>query len=348
MLYETAEHRKKGIQAILDVLDGPRSVILATHLNADGDGAGSQAAVSSWLRSQGIEAWIVNPTPFPPSFAWLLEDESWVLDPRDPDTARVCDQADLLLVLDTGEVPRIGRVNALVKHLPKAVVDHHPLGDQPFEGPDFRDTTAAAAGELLFDLIAATDGPWTRSVVEGLYVAILTDTGSFAFANSTPNAFRVMGQLVELGANAEAIHRRCYGSIPERKLRLVARCLRTLEVDEQGTTAWMVVPPEDFEAVGAELEDLEGLADYPRSIEGVEVAILFRTTDDGSTKISFRSNGKVDVNAVARSLGGGGHVRAAGALIPKPVSEVMPEAVAAVRSAVAALAPGERVVAVGD
>lgn len=339
MLYQTAEHRKKGIELILDALDGPRSVVLSTHLNADGDGAGSEAAVSSWLRARGIEAWIVNPTPFPPSFAWLLEDESWVLDPRDPETARICGEADLLLVLDTGEVPRIGRVNALVKHLPVAVVDHHPLGDQPFQGPDFRDTGASAAGELLFDLVAATDGPWTRSVVEGLYVAILTDTGSFAFSNSSPAAFRVMAELVELGANPEVIHRRCYGSVPARKLRLVERCLKTLEVDEEGTTAWMVVPPEDFEAVGAELEDLEGLADYPRSIEGVEVGILFRTTDDGSTKISFRSNGRVDVNAIARSLGGGGHVRAAGALIPRPVSDVMPEAVAAVRAAVAALDP---------
>jgi phosphoesterase RecJ-like protein len=348
LLYKTAEHRKKGIELILDALDGPRSVILSTHLNADGDGAGSEAAVSSWLRARGIEAWIVNPTPFPPSFAWLLEDESWVLDPRDPETARICREADLLLVLDTGEVPRIGRVNALVKHLPVAVVDHHPLGDQPFQGPDFRDTTAAAAGELIFDLVAATEGPWTRSVVEGLYVAILTDTGSFAFSNSSPTAFRVMAELVELGANPEVIHRRCYGSVPARKLRLVERCLKTLEVDEEGTTAWMIVPPEDFEAVGAELEDLEGLADYPRSIEGVEVGILFRTTDDGSTKISFRSNGRVDVNAIARSLGGGGHVRAAGALIPRSVPEVMPEAVEAVRAAVAALDPAPSAATVGD
>ena len=339
MIYRTAEHREKGIQVILDALDGPRSVILSTHLNADGDGAGSEAAVSSWLRARGIEAWIVNPTPFPPSFAWLLEDESWVLDPRDPETAKICADADLLLVLDTGEVSRIGRVNALVKHLPKAVVDHHPLGDQPFEGVYFRDTTAAAAGELLFDLIAATDGPWPPSVIEGLYVTILTDTGSFAFSNSTPSAFRVMAELVELGVNAEQVHRRCYGSMPERRLRLVERCLRTLVVDEEGTTAWMTVPPEEFDAVGAELEDLEGLADYPRAIQGIEVGMLFRTTDDGSTKISFRSNGDVDVNAIARSLGGGGHVRAAGALIRKPVSEVLPEAVAAVRSAVAAL-PG--------
>lgn len=337
MLYTTATYRQDGIREILGALDGVKSVILTTHLNADGDGAGCEAAVASWLRAMGIEAWIVNPTPFPASFEWLLEDPAWSLDPREPDTARVCQEADLALVLDTGEIPRIGRVKPLIDHLPKAVIDHHPLGDKPFQGVDFRDTTASATGELIFDLIAADGGPWSTWIINGIYVAILTDTGSFAFSNSTATAYRVMAELVELGANAEVLHRRCYGSVPERKLRLVRRCLDTLEVDEPGTTAWMVVPPEAFDEVGAQLEDLEGLADYPRSIEGVEVGILFRTTDDGSTKISFRSNGQVDVNKIARSLGGGGHVRAAGALIPRPVPEVMREAVPAVQRAVAAL-----------
>jgi len=324
----------------MDALEGVGSVILTTHLNADGDGAGCEAAMAAWLRARGVEAWIVNPTPFPPTFEFVMEDMDWVVDVKSERAKEVCQAADLVMVLDTGEIPRIGRVKPLIEHLPSAVIDHHPMGDMPVGGASLRDTTAAAAGELVFDLIASTGGPWSQGILDGIYVAILTDTGSFAFSNTVAATFRVMAELVDLGAEPERIHRACYGSVAESRLQLLSACLKTLEVDELGTTAWMTVPPEAFVAVGATPEDLEGLTDYPRSIDGVEVAILFRTTDDGSTKISLRSNGGVDVNAIARSFGGGGHVRAAGALIRQPVPEVHDPVVTAVQAAVAALNGG--------
>jgi phosphoesterase RecJ-like protein len=333
--YQIPEHRLAGIQEIMDALEGKKSVILTTHLNADGDGAGCEAAVASWLRSRGVEAWIVNPTPFPSTFKFVMEDMDWVVDVKSERAREVCQGADLALVLDTGEVSRIGRVKPLIDHLPTAVIDHHPRGEAPIGGASFRDTTAAAAGELIFDLIYTSQGPWGRGVLEGIYVAILTDTGSFAFSNTVANTYRVMAELVELGANPEAMHRACYGSVARSRLELLGHCLATLGMDEAGTTAWMTVPPEAYTAVGATLEDLEGLTDYPRSIDGVEVAILFRTTDDGSTKISLRSNGRTDVNAIARAFGGGGHVRAAGALIRRSVPDVRDEVIAAVREAVA-------------
>jgi phosphoesterase RecJ-like protein len=332
--YRTASHRLEGIQEVMDALAGARSVILTTHINADGDGAGCQAAVASWLRARDVQAWIVNPSPFPESFAFLLDEPECVVDVKSSRAEEVCRNADLALVLDTGEIPRIGRVKPLIDHLPKAVIDHHPRGEMPFEGPSFIDATAAAAGELVFDLIHSVDGPWTWSVVDGLYVAILTDTGSFAHSNTSAGAYRVMAELVDRGARPEPIHRQCYGSIPLRKWRLLEKCLPTLQVDEAGTTAWMTVPPTAFQETGATPEDLEGLSDYPRSLAGVEVGMLFRTTDDGSTKISFRSNGGVNVNAVARSFGGGGHVRASGALVPRPVEEVRSDAIQAVQAAV--------------
>jgi phosphoesterase RecJ-like protein len=338
--YQTPEHRLAGIREIMDALEGVRSVILITHLNADGDGAGCESALASWLRARGVEAWIINPTPFPTTFEFILEDPTWVVDVKSDRAKELCRAADLALIVDTGEVQRIGRVKPLIDHLPTAVIDHHPPGEDPIGGASFRDPTAAAAGELVHDLIHSQGGPWSESSVNGLYVAILTDTGSFAFSNTLAPTYRVMASLVDLGARPEPLHRACYGSVAESRLRLLSYCLDTLGVDEEGTTAWMVVPRDAFDAVGATLEDLEGLADYPRSIDGVQVGILLRTTDDGSTKISLRSNGPTDVNAVARSLGGGGHVRAAGALIRRPVDEVLPEVVAAVRAAVRAAVAG--------
>ena len=139
---------------------------------------------------------------------------------------------------------------------------------------------------------------------------------------------------MEHGADPEVLFRLSYGSAPLRKLRLLRAALGELEVDLQGGVAWMTVPTEAYESLGATTDDIEGLVDYPRDIQGVEVGLLFRETVRGATKVSFRSNGVVDVNAVARQFGGGGHVKASGALVERPLGEVREEVLNAVRDAV--------------
>lgn len=326
--------REESVRRVVDRLRGSRRVILTTHVNADGDGAGCEVALRAWLRTQGAEAWIVNPTPFPGLFRFLLEDPSGVVDPATDDAGVVCGQADLAVVLDTGEVPRVGRVKPLIDDLDTVIVDHHQPGDQPIPGLSLRDPEACATGELLFDVIDAADGPWPQVVVDGLYVAILTDTGSFRFSNATPRAHAVAASLIERGADPEQLHREVYGASPLRAFRLLEASLATLEVDPEGKVAWMTVPREAYDDLGAAPEDLEGLVDYPRSVQGVEVGILFRQTATGDTKISFRSNGSVDVNGLARSFGGGGHIKAAGALLPTAPEEAIPEVVEATLKAV--------------
>lgn len=327
-------HRRAALDALLPALLKARRVILTTHVNADGDGAGCEAALASWLAARGREVVILNPTPFPATLTFLLEDPGVVVDAADLTAAReAVAGADLVVVVDTGEVPRIGRVKPLVDGLPLAVVDHHPEGEHPLRGISFRDAGAAATGELVHDLVVAAGGPWTPAVVDGLYVALMTDTGGFRFSNTGPGALRTAAALVERGASPEGLNRAVYGSSPLRRLRLLAASLTTVEVDEG--VAWMVVPRDTYEALGATADDLEGFVDHARSVEGVEVGLLFRTVGDGGTKISFRSNGPVDVNRIARSFGGGGHVRAAGALVPAPLAEVLPAVVAAVKEAVA-------------
>ena len=319
----------------MDALRGSRRAVLTTHLNADGDGAGCQVALVAWMRALGASAHIVNPTVFPDSFRFLLPEKGWVLDASSPAAREACAQADLAVVLDTGEVPRIGRVKPMIEGIRTVVIDHHQPGKQPIRGISFSDADACATGELVYDLVLASGGPWPRATQEGIYVGILTDTGSFRFSNATPNAHRIAADLIADGVDPEGLYRRVYGAAPERRLRLLAKALNSLEVDAGGGVAWMEVPHR-LEGTEPLAEDVEGMVDYPRSVEGVEVGLLFRRSANGGTKISFRSTGAVDVNALAGLFGGGGHIKASGALVEGLPADVIPGVVEAARRAVRA------------
>ncbi len=334
MTYQTAESRLGAIDSVLTALRNKETAILTTHINADGDGFGSEIALAAWLRALGTEAFIVNPTPVPPSFNFLIPDESWIVDSTSPEAQELCDGADVAVVLDTGEVPRIGRVRPLIDGLPTVVIDHHPVGDRPIEGVTFRDSHACATGELVFDIINRAGGPWPESADLAMYVAILTDTGSFRFSNTTTTSLRIAAELVGRGVSPDETYRRIYGAVPRRRYHLLESALAFLEVDEEAGIAWMTVPADRFDALGAIADDLEGMVDYPRTVEGVEVGLLFRQIPRKGIKVSFRSNGEVNVNALARRFGGGGHDRAAGALIEGPMEQVRHDVTHATREAV--------------
>jgi bifunctional oligoribonuclease and PAP phosphatase NrnA len=347
MSYQTSDSRRAAVAELLRALMKAHRVLLTTHVNADGDGVGSEVALASWLRGQGKESWIVNPTPLPESLSFLLPDRGWSVDAGSPRARELAETADLMVVVDTGEVSRIGRVAELIRTVPTAVIDHHPAGSDPIPGLSFRDPEAAATGELVFDLLKKAGGLWPQETVVGLYVAILSDTGCFRFSNSSPAAHRITAELLEMGADPEETYRKVYGSVPLRKYRLLHAALGELEVDEEGRVAWMTVPTQAFSDLGATPDDIEGLVDYPRGIHGVEVGILFRETVRGATKVSFRSNGGVDVNALARAFGGGGHVKASGALVERPMDQVRADVIRETRKAI--IAQGDKaIMAQGD
>ena len=334
MSYQTPGSRLGPVREVLAALNGAKRILLSTHINADGDGVGSQVALAAWARAEGKECWIINPTPFPQSLRFLLPDNGWVVDVGALEAGELARGADLSVVLDTGEVPRVGSVIGLLGDLPKVVIDHHPPGPDPLPGTSLRVPEACATGELVFDLMLAAGGPWPNASVQGLYVALLSDTGSFRFSNTTPATHRIAAFLLDRGADPEELYRLVYGNVPLRKLRLLQVSLKELEVDPDGDLAWITVPAEAYESLGATADDIEGLVDFPRDLKGVEVAMLFRETVRGATKVSFRSNGAADVNALARRFGGGGHVKASGALVERPLVEVREEVLKAAREAV--------------
>lgn len=334
MSYRTPDARNSAVREVRNTLLATRKAVITTHLNADGDGAGCQAALVAWLRANGADAWIVNPTPFPDSFKFLLGDPSWVVEASSPNAQRLCDQADLAVVVDTGEVQRIGRVRSLIRELPTVVIDHHQPGDKPIGGISLRDPEACATGELVYDILLAAGGPWPRSALEGIYVAILTDTGSFRFTNSTPGSHEVAAELIARGVDPEEMHGRVYGGAPLRRYRLLERALATLEFDEEAGIAWMVIPEDALLELGATPEDLEGMVDVPRSIAGARVGLLFRLSTTGEVKVSFRSSGPVNVNELAKRFGGGGHIKASGAMVPGPMESAVKAVLEATRKAV--------------
>ena len=328
-------NRIEPLGQIVAALLAANRIALITHVNADGDGAGSQAAVAAWLRARGKQVHITNPTIFPDNYRYLVADEL-IIDYTDGRAQRTIREADLVFVLDTGEPKRTGRHMDDVVKRPVAVLDHHPASHPGFSGVVFLDTAACATGELVYDLlqVAKYGGTWPAAITEGIYTAITTDTGSFRFSNTTPRAHAIVGEMIGRGVDPELMYRRLYGTVPLRRIELLRAALDSLEVDGELPLSWLSVTRAAMQASGATSEDLEGLVEYARSIEGTELAILFRETNDGATKISFRSNGAVDVNALARQFGGGGHVKAAGALIGEPIETARVRALEAARTAI--------------
>ena len=327
-------HRHEPLDELLRLLEDVGDIALTTHVNADGDGAGSEAALASWLLTRGKTVAIANPTPFPDQFRYLLPPDVEVPEPGSALDDRVR-RADLLLVVDTGEPGRIGRVARFVRDDAVAVLDHHPPGEDGIPGPGLRDPTACAAGELVFDLfIRAGVEEWTDAMAQGLYAAIETDTGSFRFSNTTPRTHAMAAELIRRGVDPEATYRRLHATISLERVRMLQLALGGLETDPELPITWIRVPREVTHQMGATADDLDGVVQYARNVEGTEVAILFRETRDGATKVSFRSNGPVDVNDIARQYGGGGHEKAAGAVVGGPPDEVVPEVLDSVREAV--------------
>ena len=338
-LTRVPEQRAQPLRALVAALQGVQRVVLTTHVNADGDGAGSEAAVATWLRASGKQVHITNPTPFPAAYRYLVADDDVVIDYTDAAAARAIRSSDLVFVLDTGEPKRLGRHADAALSRPIAVLDHHPIAVAGFNGVQVIDPEACATGELVFDLLqVAGYESWPLNVAEALYTAVATDTGSFRFANTTPRTHAIAGDLIARGVDPELMYRRLYGTVPMRRMTLLRAALDNLEADAELPLTWITITRDTMTDHAATSEDLEGLIEYARAIEGTELAILFRETNDGATKVSFRSNGDANVNTLARAFGGGGHVKAAGALIAGDVAATQSRVLEAARSALRELA----------
>jgi phosphoesterase RecJ-like protein len=313
------------------VLSTTRSVALSTHMNADGDGCGSEVAMGLLLAQKGIEAKVVNPTPWPALYGFLLS-ESGLRD----ETARgsaALKSVDGLVVLDISDVKRLGSLAESVRGMkaPKVVIDHHVPSDDPPAETILADTAACATGELIYDFACTLDLEITPEIARAIYIAMLTDTGGFRFSNTTPRCHAIAGELLNAGVNPEDMYVRIYASSPPGRVQLLAEVLATLQFDLGAGLAWLSMGAGLLEKYDVRPEDLDGIVEHARSIAGTRMALFFRDLGHGKVKISFRSTGAVDVNAFARRFGGGGHAKAAGAMLPGSLDAVRNQVIAAAR-----------------
>ena len=306
--------RAAELRAVRRRLDQASCVVLTTHINPDGDGIGSMVALASRLMRRGAEATIVTPSPPPASLRFLLA-EVPALVTEDPAAADPLARADAIAILDTAEPKRLGSLPDQVARTGGVLIDHHPPVGSPLVQPAIRDPAACATGELVFDLLSLDDEPLTTHEAEALYVAIATDTGSFRFSNTSPRAHAIASVLLDAGVDSGAMYRALYGVYSRGRLGLMRLGLERLEVDPRAPIAWIALDHRALSRVGARGQDMEGLVEFPRRLEGIEVGLLFRGLAPDRTKVSLRSNGNVDVSAVAQMLGGGGHTKASGVII---------------------------------
>ncbi len=323
-------HRVAAIRQLAREFTPGRTVALSTHINADGDGCGSEAGLARILTALGLRVHIVNPTPWPSMFSFLLDGD--VME-RSSAGAAALKGIDLLVVLDISDVRRLGMLTESVRGLtvPRLVIDHHIAADEPAGGVVFTDTAACATGELVFDLATELGVEITEPIARALYAAILTDTGGFRFSNTSPRCHAIAGRLLATGIEPEEMYRRIYASVSLGKLLLLRDALDTLQVDDAHKLAWISVPAGALEQYEVTAEDLDGIVEHPRSISGTRMALFFRDLGHGKVKVSFRSTGDVDVNAFARRFGGGGHAKASGAMIVGKLDTVRETVVAAAR-----------------
>ena len=329
-LLSVPQQRRESIERLAQELRAGRSVALSTHINADGDGCGSETALSRLLGQMGIRSKVVNPTPWPEMYKFLLGTD--VRDASDAGAKGLKD-VDVLVVLDISDVKRLGILAEAVRKLtiPKLVIDHHLPSDEPPSTKMVADTAACATGELIYDFATVMGLKVTPDIARALYVALLTDTGGFRFSNTSARCLSIAGQLIASGVEPEEMYGRLYASMPVGRLHLLRDALATLEVDPEYGISWISVAAGAAEQYGLRSEDLEGIAEHPRSIGGTRLAVFFRDLGHDKVKVSFRSTGDVDVNKFAKQFGGGGHARAAGALIDGSLETVRRKVIVAAR-----------------
>jgi phosphoesterase RecJ-like protein len=278
----------------------------------------------------GVDAYIVNPTPWPAMFAFLLGDD--VRD-RSAEGPSALKDADRLVVLDISDVSRLGALADSVRAfpVPPLVIDHHMPGEEPPGTIHVTDVRACATGELIHDFALTLGLQLTPAIARSLYTAILTDTGGFRFSNTSPRCHAIASRLLAAGVDPEEMYRRIYASVPIGRIALLRDALTSLEVDQVHGLAWVSIAAGALEKYGVAGEDLDGIAEYPRSVAGTRLALLFRDLGHGKVKISFRSVRGVDANALARMFNGGGHERASGALVAGSLDDVRSKVLAAAR-----------------
>ena len=302
-------------------------IVVSSHERPDGDAIGSGMALVLALRALGKDARMVMcDTPPPALQPFPSVDGVWV-------TREVDEAFDVAVIMECSDLSRTG-VQGLDRS-PVLNIDHHP-GNARYGVVNWVDESAAACGELVYDLVNALGVPLTADVATHLYLAILTDTGSFHFSHMTPRTFDIAGRAVAAGADPVWIARTHYDSSRMARVRIFGRVLSDMVVDAGGRIALLAITPEIAAEAGGTYDDTEGLINFPLSVKDLCAVAFFKQAESPDEwRVSLRSKGAVDIGAVARRRGGGGHRNAAACAVRGRLDEVRADVLQALERAVA-------------
>jgi len=323
-------------QQIADRLEAARRVAVFWHEHPDGDCVGSALALCAVLRALGHQACAFSYGSYPARYRFLNRGRLV----RAATTATQLN-ADAAVVVDTTSLERTGGLTRLrLGRCPLLVIDHH-ISNECFGDLNWVEEEAAAAGEMIHRLVTARSWPLPPAARQALYTAILTDTGQFAYSNTTSYALRMAADLLDAGVEPQALWRHIYLNKTPGEVELEARARESLQVWGHGRIAVIALEQEDFTATKTTFEAAQEFPSIPRSLAGVKLALFFYAVDHGAaTKLSIRSLRQINACALAQRFGGGGHRQAAGCRIAAPLRDAIArfrpaaeEAVAAARAA---------------
>jgi phosphoesterase RecJ-like protein len=317
------------INALKELLQTPKKIMITTHHKPDADALGSSLGLAGYLLKKGHQVQVITPSDYPSFLNWMSGNEQVLVygPSTDARAQEIIGQADVLFCLDFNH---LGRINELGTYIAaakgtKVLIDHH-LQPDDFADISFSDTAAAATAELVFEVIRDLGDVDLIDVPIGecLYAGIVTDTGSFRHASTTRNVHLIIADLLQTGIDICKVHRNIYDSYSEARLRFLGYVLKDkLTVVREYNTAYIGVTSEELKRYNSQTGDTEGLVNFALSIEGVRFAALFIDRSE-AVKISFRSVGDISVNEFARQhFNGGGHKNAAGGISYVSLNETM-------------------------
>jgi bifunctional oligoribonuclease and PAP phosphatase NrnA len=281
--------------------------LVASHQNLEGDAIGSMLAMAEFLKAAGKKVILLSSENIPGLYKFL-PDASRIKMRKNPIGIRY----DVACLVDCTDISRIGDVkSSICRTRPIINIDHH-ISNTRFGSVNWVEPGMSCSGEQIYYLFKKTGIPVNKKAALYMYIAILTDTGSFRYSNTTSRTHRVAAELISSGIDPADIYRRIYEDIRSSDLSLLASALSTLHVTADGEIAWIRVTTAMLKRHSSSLDDTQDLVNLPRAIKGVKISIAFKETGKGIIKVSFRSNDGFDVNRLAGYFGGGGHAAASG------------------------------------
>lgn len=318
-------------QKVAENIKKAKNIIIIHHIAPDGDGLGSALALREMISQLGsankLDAVISGKIPDIYRFLPGIENLKKTND------ASLYQSYDLAIALDCADKDRLGDATEFFNNARSTInIDHH-ISDIGFADIDWIDPKASATGEILFDLIEPLGVKLNKNIAIALYTSILTDTGGFKFENTKPKTFNICAELLEAGADPVSIYNECYESKPVAMVRLHAKAINDAVYLEDNEIVYTKISRKLLEEIHASDDHIDGITEALRQVNSVKVAIVFKETIKGTTKVSFRSNG-IDVCEIASFFGGGGHKLAAGCIVEKNIDEAVNDILKTVRKQV--------------